>query len=76
MLEIEIKTFEQNLADLLKTNPEKFVLIKDNTIVDTFVAKEDALKCGYQKFGNDAFLVEQILPNQVPLNFANNFLVV
>ncbi len=73
MLEKETKIFEQKLPELLKTDPGKFVLIKDEEIVGTYSAMQDALNAGYQKFRDQPFFVRQILPVQQPLNFMNNY---
>lgn len=75
MLEKETLVFEQNLPELIKTDLSKFVLIKDDQIIGTFVAIFDALKAGYEKFRDQPFFVRQVLPAQQPLNFANNFLL-
>ncbi len=74
MLEKETKTFEKNLPELVKTDMGKFVLIKDEKVVGTFSAVQDALKAGYEKFKDQPFFVRQIVPVQQPLNFANNYL--
>jgi len=76
MLEKEVKIFEQNLTELVKTDIGKFVLIKDEQIIGTFAAIVDALKSGYEKYKDQPFFVRQILPTQQPLNFANNYLFV
>jgi len=75
MLETETKTFEDRLPELIKTDVGKFVLIKDDKVVGTYSAIQDALKDGYEKFKGQAFFVRQIVPVQLPLNFANNHLL-
>lgn len=75
MLEKETKFFESKLPELQKTEMGKFVLIKDEKVVGTYVAMADALKAGYEQFGDKPFFVKQVLPTQQPLNFANNYLV-
>jgi hypothetical protein len=40
----------------------KFVLIKDEQIVNTFSAIQDALKTGYEKFKDQPFFVRQVVP--------------
>ena len=72
MLEKEVEMFDKNLSDLIKTDFGKYVLIKEDRLVGTYVAIEDALKAGYQNFGKQAFFVRQILPFQEPLSFVNN----
>lgn len=76
MLELETKTFEDNLPALIQSDLGKYVLIKDDKIIGTFIAIEDALNCGYERFKDKPFLVKQILSFQQPLNFVNNHLFV
>lgn len=72
MLEKETKYFELKLSELLSTDLNKFVLIKNEQIIGTYVALDDALKSGYEKFKKQPFFVRQILPAQQPLSFANS----
>jgi hypothetical protein len=74
MLEIETLTFEQKLPELVKTDKEKYVLIKGDQIIGTYTALSDALKFGYEKFRDQSFFVRQIFATPQPLNFANNYL--
>ncbi len=76
MLEKELQTFEQKLPELLQTDLGKFILIKEDVICGTYVAVEDALMAGYEKFLRDAFFVRQILPGNQILDFSNNQFVV
>jgi hypothetical protein len=75
-LEEELKTFEAHRTELLGRAKGQFVLIKGNRIVDTFVSQEDALKRGYQEFGNSPFLVKQILDVELPMNFTSFLIAV
>ena len=74
MLEKESETFNRMLPDLLKTDINKFVLIKEDKVIGTFIAIDDALNYGYEKFHDKPFFVRQILQMQQPLNFMNNYL--
>jgi hypothetical protein len=59
-LEKELATYKQKLPELAGQEG-KFVLIHDETLVDTFTSYDDAMKEGYSKFGlNTPFLVKQI----------------
>ena len=73
MLEKETKTFEQKLSGLLKTDIDKYVLIKEDQIIGVFAAEIDALSYGYEKYMDQPFFIRQILPIQQPLNFTNNY---
>ena len=59
VLEHELKTYEQRLPDL-RAHEGKFVLIHDDEVVGIFVAYEDAIRAGYEKYGLSPFLVKQI----------------
>ena len=61
MLEIETKTFEEKLSELIKTGNGKFVLIKQDQVIGTLAALADTLKSGYGKFREQPFFVRQIL---------------
>lgn len=74
VLDVELKTYEQNRDQLLGTAEGKFVLIRDNQVVGIFDSKMDAIAVGYQQFGNVPFLVKQILKIETPLNFMSNLL--
>lgn len=74
MLETETETFEAQLPELIKTDLGKFALIKNDQLVGTYAAIADALKLGYEKFGNQPFFVRQVLSTQQPLTFSNNYL--
>jgi hypothetical protein len=44
----------------LKEHQGKFVLIHGDEVVDYYVAYEDAIKAGYDKFKLEPFLVKQV----------------
>lgn len=58
-LEKELATYKEKLPEL-KQHEGKFVLIHEETVVDTFSSYDDALKEGYKQFGLKPFLVKQI----------------
>lgn len=70
-LERELEYFEQHRSELLGRAQGKFALVKDQTLVDTFDNQFDAIRAGYRKFGNEPFLVKQIVAVDVPLNFTS-----
>ena len=72
MLEKETQTFEQKLPELL-TDTGKFVLIKEEQVIGVFVAMEDALIYGYEKYLDQPFFVREILPTQEPMDFTNHY---
>jgi hypothetical protein len=75
MFEIERKTFNEKLPELLASDNGKYVVIKGSNIEGIFTSQNDALKCGYSKFKKDSFFVQQILPFQIIHDFANNHFI-
>jgi len=71
MLERELATYRANHGQLLGEHKGKFVLIKNDDIVDVFSSIDDALKHGYELFENETFLVKQVLEVDVPHNFTS-----
>ena len=59
-LEQEIKTYKTNKDNLLSDRKGRFVLIKGDKIIADFETYGDALEDGYQRFGNEAFLVKEV----------------
>ncbi|HZY02365.1 MAG TPA: hypothetical protein VFF02_02610 [Anaeromyxobacteraceae bacterium] len=70
-LERELEVFEKNRGALLGTAKGKFALVKGDQVVDVFESLQDALKRGYELFGNNPFLVKQVLEVDVPANFTS-----
>ena len=72
-LDREIKTFKANLKTLLANKKNRFVLIKDTEIISDFGNYEDALTEGYKKYGNQEFLIKQVLEDEVVNFFTKDF---
>jgi hypothetical protein len=64
MLEKEIRIYEQNLSEWLKSNSEKYVLIKNRDVIGFYSTFNEALEEGTRLFGLQSFLIRQILPSQ------------
>ncbi len=73
-LEEEIKTYEENKAELVKKANGKYVLIKGKTIVDIFESEKDAIKRGIEEFGNTSFLVKKIEEVEQTQNYTSNLI--
>jgi hypothetical protein len=58
-LERELATYKNRLPEL-KDQEGKFVLIHGDELVDFFSTYEDAIKCGYQRYKLEPFLVKQV----------------
>jgi hypothetical protein len=68
-LEEEMRTFEENREKLLGSEQGKYVLIRGNVILGSYVSESDAISEGYRQCGNVPFLVKQVLTVERPLNF-------
>jgi len=58
----EIAHFEAHRKELLERSPGKFVLIKGDECIGTYDSDENAYEEGVRLFGNEPFLIQQILP--------------
>ena len=74
MLTRELQAYEANKAELIEKFRGKFALVKDDDIVGIFDTKLDAIRQGYERFGNMPFLAKQILEVEAPLWFTSNLL--
>jgi hypothetical protein len=70
----ELTIYETNKNELIGKSKGKFVLIKDDQIIDVFDTKSDAIRQGYERFGNVPFLVKQIVEFDIPQNFTSNLI--
>jgi hypothetical protein len=68
MLEKELKIYEEHLSEWLKTNSEKYVLIKGSDVIGFFNTFNEALEAGTRLFGLQSFLIRQVLPSQEEIN--------
>lgn len=69
LLDLELRTFEAMRLELLGRAARQFALIKGDQLVGMFECQTDALKCGYERFGNQPFLVKQVLDVDVPQDY-------
>jgi len=74
MLEKELETYEHSRAELVGKAEGKFALVKERRIVDIFDSESDAIRAGYEQFGNVPFLVKQIVEIETPENFTSNLM--
>ena len=74
LLEEELKTYDTHRDELIGKAEGKFVLIRGGAVLGTYDSKMDAIRQGYQQFGNVPFLVKQVLRVETPQNFVSNLL--
>ena len=73
-LKNELETYEAQKSELIGKSRGKFVLVKDNRIIDVFETKIDAIRQGYERLGNVSYLVKQVVEVETPQNFTSNLL--
>lgn len=71
ILQQELDFFEQQRVDLFARAPGKYALVKGTELVGIFDTEIEAIRTGYQKIGNEAFLVKHIVEADVPLTFTS-----
>jgi hypothetical protein len=74
VLEKELQTYEANRQKLIGTSKREFVLITGSEIAGVFDTHIDAIRQGYDEYGNVPFLVKQVLEVETPQNFTSNLL--
>jgi hypothetical protein len=70
----EWDAFKQKLPQLL-ANPDnwgKFALIHGGQVADLFSSQEEGLNAGYDRFGLEPFLVQEITGISKPKYFSHN----
>ncbi|MBE3086018.1 MAG: hypothetical protein IMZ64_07360 [Bacteroidetes bacterium] len=68
MLTEELKYYNENLAEWLKSQSGKFVVIKDQELIGFYNSFDEALSVGARKFGLQSFLVRCIVQSQEEIN--------
>lgn len=76
VLDNELQTYEAHKEQLVGASEGKFVLIRETEIVGVYDSQPDALREGFERFGNVPFLVKQVVRVETPLNFISNSLAV
>ena len=74
LLKKELEAYEAHKGDLIAKSKGMFALIKDDQVIDVFDTKKDAIRQGYERFGNVSFLVKQIVEVETPQNYTSNLL--
>ena len=71
VLQQELDFFERQRLDLLAQAPGKYVLVKGSELIGIFDTELEAIRAGYQKIGNEPFLVKHIVEADIPLKFTS-----
>ena len=70
-LNTELHSFAEKLPELLREAEGKFALIKGSKLLGIYDTELTAIRAGYEKLGNEAFLVKRIVEAEVPLQFTS-----
>jgi len=60
-LQRELEYFQKHKPEYLKLYQGQFVLIKGGQFAGAFTTEAEAYKAGLEKFGNEPFLIKQVL---------------
>jgi hypothetical protein len=63
MLKTEWDFFRANLSDWAKQHPGRYVLVKEHERVGVFSSFHEAVVAGYERLGNNPFLVRLLDPS-------------
>jgi hypothetical protein len=74
VLEKELAKYETIKPSLLGSAAGKYVLIRHDDVAGVFESFADAVREGYQRFGNVPFLVKQVAATETPANIISNLL--
>jgi len=73
-LKTEINYYNKIRDELLGKARNEYALIHEENLIGTFKSKDDALKKGYELFGNKPFLVKKIAEIEKTLHFTSNLI--
>jgi hypothetical protein len=74
LLEKEIDHYNKIRDELLGKAKNDYALIHGDELIDTFKSKDDAIKKGYEMFGNKPFLVKKISEIEKTFHFTSNLI--
>lgn len=69
ILQNELDYYEKNKSDFMAKYKEQYVLIKGEEFAGSFTTAEEAYKAGVDKFGNEPFLIKQVLEKEEVVTF-------
>lgn len=75
MLDRELATYDRHRRDLLANAEGRWVLVHADDVVGTWASQLDALTEGYKRFGDEPFLVKQVVRVELSANFVSHDLV-
>lgn len=68
--QMELKTYQAELPQMLRSNGGKFVVIRGTQVCNFFGSYEAALDWAYEKFGLEGFFVKQVTEEEPIAHFS------
>ena len=69
ILHKELSYYEKHKPEYLKLYKGQFVLIKGEQLVQAFTTDQEAYRAGLEKFGNQPFLIKQVLEDDTKVSY-------
>jgi len=64
VLKKELKYYEKNKKEFLKTYKGQFVVIKDNKLIGSYTTEIEAYRAGVEGFGTASFLIKRVVDQE------------
>jgi hypothetical protein len=68
-LQTEIQFFQKNKPEYLKLYKDQYVLIKGDKFNGAYTTDAEAYKSGLEEFGNQPFLIKQVLEDDTNVSY-------
>ncbi|HCJ35173.1 MAG TPA: hypothetical protein DHV65_12875 [Ktedonobacter sp.] len=68
-LQTELEYFQKHKQEYLKLYHGQFVLIKGEKFAGAFTTEAEAYQAGLEKFGNEPFLIKQVLDDDGTVSY-------
>lgn len=69
ILQTERDFYDAHKQEYVKVYKNQFVLIKDENFIGAFTTEAEAYKAGVEHFGNQPFLIKQVVENDGTVSF-------
>jgi len=68
-LQTELKFYQKNKQEYLKSYSNQFVLIKGEELIGAFSTDAEAYRTGVQRFGNQPFFIKQVVEDESSVSY-------
>ena len=69
ILQTEREFYDKHRQEYLKLYKGQFVLIKGDKLIGTYTTDAEAYRAGVEQFGNQPFLIKQVLDDDTTVSF-------